>query len=149
MLTTWLEAHGELDTNAGLTSHGWQLAFADTPIAAFRASEEEAGVSDLSYSIGLTAAASGTVQSISWNGPAFRSGLRRGGRITAVNGEPYSPEALLAAVRAATTHRVLLTVDQDGRSADHALPYEGTLRYPKLERIKGAADYLTVLVQPR
>lgn len=148
-LNAWVDAHDELDTTAGLTSHGWQLVFTDTPTTAFRASEAEAGVSNLSYSIGLSAAADGTVRSVSWNGPAFRSGLRPGVVISAVNAEPYTHEALIFAVRAASSRRIVLTVKQDGRRVDKTLEYAGTLRYPKLTRRKGSADDLSRLLNPR
>jgi predicted metalloprotease with PDZ domain len=148
-LNAWINAHDELDTTTGLTSHGWQLVFTDTPTAAFRANEEEAGVSDLSYSIGLSAADNGTVRSVSWNGPAYRRGLRPGVKISAVNAEPYTREALLSAVRAASSRRVVLTVEQDGRSVDRTINYRGELRYPTLERIRGAPDKLATLLKPR
>ena len=149
ILTTWVRAHDELDTTTGLASHGWQLVFTESPTAAFRASEEEAGVSDLSYSIGLSAANNGTVRSVSWNGPAFRAGLRPGLNILAVNAEPYTRERLLSAVRTASMRPVVLTVDQDGRSADRMINYRGTLRYPKLDRIPGVPDELARLLASR
>jgi predicted metalloprotease with PDZ domain len=149
LLNAWVDAHDELDTTAGLTSHGWRLVFTDTPTPTFRASEAEAGVTDLSYSIGLSAAANGTVRSVSWNGPAFRSGLRPGVVISAVDAEPYTREALISAVRAASGRRIILTVEQDGRRVAKALQYKAALRYPKLERIEGAADDLAGLLNPR
>ena len=149
ILTTWVRAHDELDTTTGLASHGWQLVFTESPTAAFRASEEEAGVSDLSYSIGLSASNNGTVRSVSWKGPAFRAGLRPGLKILAVNAEPYTRERLLSAVRTASKRPVVLTVDQHGRSADRMINYRGTLRYPKLDRIPGVPDELARLLASR
>ncbi len=148
-LRTWIDGHDELNTTSGLASHGWRLVFTDTPTAAFRASEEEAGVADLTYSIGLSAAKSGIVRSVAWNGPAFRIGLRSGAKISAINAEPYTLERLLSAVRAASNRPVVLTVEQDGRTADRAFNYRGTLRYPKLNRIAGATDKLAALLNAR
>lgn len=149
ILNAWIDAHDELDTAAGLRSHGWRLVFTDAPTTAFRAAETEAGVTDLSYSIGLSAAANGTVRSVSWDGPAFRSGLRPGVVISAVNAQPYTPETLMSAVRAASGRRIVLTVEQDGQRVDKTLKYAAALRYPKLERIEGAADGLAGLLKPR
>ncbi len=148
-LRAWIDGHDELDTTTGLTSHGWRLVFTDTPTAAFRASEEEAGVVDLTYSIGLSAAENGIVRSVVWDGPAFSIGLRSGVKLVAVNAEPYTRERLLSAVRAASNHPIVLTVEQDGRTADRAFNYGGTLRYPKLERIPGAIDRLPALLNAR
>ena len=106
-------------------------------------------MSDLSYSIGLSAENNGTVRSVSWNGPAFRAGLRPGLKILAVNAEPYTRERLLSAVRTASKRQVVLTVEQDGRSADRMINYRGTLRYPKLDRIPGVPDELARLLASR
>lgn len=148
-LRNWIDAHGDLDTNTGLVRHGWQLVFTDTPTAAFRASEDEGGVADLSYSIGATVADDGKVQAVVWNGPAFRAGLRSGVQITAVNTVPFRRDALLAAVRDAANRSVVLTVEQDGRRSDRVIGYAGTLRYPRLERIEGRPDTLTILLSAR
>jgi len=148
-LHSWIDATGTLDTNAGLTRHGWQLVFGDAPTAAFRASEEDAGVADLTYSIGLTVTDKGIVRAVRWNGPAFTAGLRPGAKIVAVNTASFGRDALLAAVRHAATRPITLTVEQDERKSDHLVPYAGTLRYPRLEPIAGRRDTLIALLTPR
>ena len=148
-LRSWIDAHNELDTTSGLTRHGWRLIFTDTPTAAFRASEEEAGVADLTYSIGLTVRVDGAVRAVSWDGPAFRAGMRPGTRIVAVNAEPFGHGALLAAVRDSAKHPIALTIEQDGRRSDVAIRYVGPLRYPQLERIADRPDTLATLLAPR
>jgi predicted metalloprotease with PDZ domain len=148
-LRTWIEGHDELDTTSGLRRHGWRLIFTGVPSAAFRASEDEAGVVDLTYSIGLTARADGTVRAVAWDSPSYRAGLRPGIRIIAVNAAPYGRDALLDAVRNAANHHVVLTIDQDGRRSDIPIRYAGTLRYPQLERIAGRSDTLATLLAAR
>ncbi|WP_442679910.1 M61 family metallopeptidase [Sphingomonas sp. ASY06-1R] len=148
-LRTWLDAHDELDTTIGLTRHGWRLVFTDTPTAAFRASEEEAGVADLTYSIGLTVNDKGILRTVAWNGPAFQAGIRPGVTIVAINAVPFTRDALVAAVRAGASRPIVLTMDADGRRTDRAVAYAGTLRYPRLERIAGQADTLSQLLAPR
>ncbi|MGE3274808.1 MAG: M61 family peptidase [Vicinamibacterales bacterium] len=148
-LRTWIDGHDELDTTLGLTRHGWGLVFTDTPTDAFRASEDESGVADLTYSIGLAARTDGTVRSVAWDGPSFRAGLRPGVRIVTVNDVPFRPEALLAAVRDSVNRPVLLTIEQDGRRSAVRIDYAGPLRYPHLARIPGRPDTLTALLTPR
>ncbi|MFZ3485678.1 peptidase M61 [Sphingomonas sp. 3-13AW] len=148
-LRGWIDAHDELDTTRGLTRHGWRLVFADTPSPAFRAGEEEAGVSDLTYSIGLTTRPDGAVRTVAWNGPAFRAGMRPGIRIVAVHAAPFGTEALLAAVRASARQPLVLTIEQDGQRSEVSIPYAGPLRYPRLERIAGRPDTLAALLAPR
>jgi predicted metalloprotease with PDZ domain len=148
-LRQWLDGQGALDTTIGLRSHGWRLVFTDTPTAAFRGGEEEAGVADLSYSIGLAVRANGAIRSVAWDGPAFRAGLRPSTRVVAINGGAFSTETLLAAVRASVGHPLMLTVEQDGARSDRPIPYAGPLRYPRLERIANRPDTLQDLLAPR
>jgi len=114
-----------------------------------QASEDEAGVTDLTYSIGLAVRADGAARTIAWEGPAFRSGMRPGARIVTVNGTPFGREALLAAVRDSAKRPVRLSVEQDGRRYDVAIAYAGPLRYPRLERLADRPDTLTTLLAPR
>jgi predicted metalloprotease with PDZ domain len=145
----WIDAHDELDTTTGLVRHGWRLVYTDVPTATFRASEDEDGVANLSYSIGLMTTDQGLVRSVAWNGPAFRAGMRPGVRIMAVNMAPFTRDALLSAVNNTVTRPLVLTVEQDGQRSDRSIAYKGKLRYPRLERIDNQADTLTALIAPR
>lgn len=148
-LRRWVDGHQEVDTTAGLERHGWQLVYTDTPTATFRQNEDEQGVTDLSYSIGLTASDRGVVSTVAWDGPAFKGGLAPRVTIVAVQGQPFSKERLIDAVRAAERAPVQLTIEQDGRRAERTISYQGTLRYPHLARIPGKPDTLTKLLSPR
>jgi predicted metalloprotease with PDZ domain len=145
----WLDAHAELDPTIGLQRHGWKLVFTDVPSDAFVQNEKESEVTDLSYSIGLTVAQNGTVRSVAWGGPAFVAGMRPGVKITAIAGHPFSQATLIATVREAARVPVVLSVEQDGRRTDRPLRYNGTLRYPHLQRIADRPDTLTMLATPR
>ncbi len=149
ILGGWIEGREKLDTNAGLAHHGWRLVYAETPSLTFRQNEMEEGVSDLSYSLGLKVREDGIVRSVSWDSPAFKAGLAPRSRILAVHGAPFSPQQLEQAVLAAANKPVRLTVEQDGQRDTRAIPYRGSLRYPKLERIPGTPDTLTALFKPR
>lgn len=148
-LLDWIDAHDELNTNSGLTRHGWRLVFTDTPTAAFLASEEEDGVTDLTYSIGLKTRPDGTMRSVSWNGPSFRAGMRPGPRIATVNGMPFGRDVILDAIRFSTSRRLVLTIEQDGHRSDVPIGYSGPLRYPRLQRIAAHLDALATLLAPR
>lgn len=148
-LHSWIDAHAELDTTIGLKRHGWALVFTDTPTAAFRASEDEAGVADLTYSIGLTVKDDGTVGSVAWNGPAFRAGLGPGVRITGVNSSPFARDTLLSAIRHSADRPLTLVVKRDGEISRASIRYAGSLRYPRLSHIDSQPDTLTALLTPR
>jgi len=147
-LLRWIDGHEELDTTSGLTRHGWRLIFTDTPTEAFRASEDESGMVDLTYSIGLTTRTDGTVRSVAWDGASFRAGMRPGTRIASVNGMPFGRDVLLAAVRDSVNRPIVLTIEQDSRKSDVRIDYAGLLRYPRLERIADRPDTLTALLTP-
>ncbi|WP_425435505.1 M61 family metallopeptidase [Luteimonas chenhongjianii] len=148
-LRAWVDGHEELDTTVGLVRHGWQLAYTDTPTAAFQQQQDEDGVIDLSYSIGLAVNDKGVVRAVNWNGPAFAAGLAPGTRIVSVHGQPFDGERLVAAVRDAQRSPIQLLVEQDGERVERTIPYRGTLRYPHLARVAGRPDTLTPLLAPR
>ncbi|KAB7768781.1 M61 family metallopeptidase [Xanthomonas maliensis] len=149
VLHGWIDAHDELDPTRGLTQHGWALIYTDTPTATFRASEVEAGVSDLRYSIGLTVRGDGLVRMVAWNGPAFVAGLRPGTRLLTVNGARFDPQVLRDAVRNSPHRPLVLGTAQDEQRAEVTIPYAGPLRYPRLQRIADRPDTLASLLAPR
>lgn len=148
-LRAWVDGHDEVDTNAGLAGHGWQLVYTDTPTEAFRQQEEEAGMVDLSYSLGMGVTAQGVLASVVWDGPAFKAGLAPRARIVEVRGQPFDFARLLDAVRDAGNQPVELLVEQDGKRVAMVIPYSGSLRYPRLARIPGTPDTLSRLLAPR
>jgi predicted metalloprotease with PDZ domain len=148
-LRRWVNGHQEVDTTAGLERHGWRLVYTETPTTAFRQNEDEQGGVDLFYSIGLKATNGGVVSAVAWESPAFNASLAPRAKIVAVQGQPFSKERLVEAVRAAQQSPVQLTIEQDGRRAERTIAYTGTLRYPRLVRIPSKPDTLTELLLPR
>ena len=149
VLNRHLRSHDTNDAIAGLAHSGWKLTYTDQPTETFHQDEEEADAIDLDDSIGLQIGTDGKVQSVRWNGPAFRAGLAPGARVHEVNGQAFSPEALLAAVRSSTSTPLSLGVDMGGSKRTLPVNYRDGLRYPHLERIDGTADWLSALLRPR
>lgn len=148
-LNRHLRSHQTSDAIAGLARAGWKLAYSDVPTATFLQDEKEAGVSNLDGSIGLQVDADGEVQSVQWNGPAFRAGLSPGSRVMGVNGQPFSATLLKAAVQSSAVKPLHLRVGIHGDRRDIVIGYRGSLRYPHLERIAGTPDRLSALLDPR
>ena len=119
------------------------------PTETFLQSQADAGITDLSYSIGLQVRENGAVRAVAWGGPGYRAGLRPGDKILSVNSEPFTSLMLLAAVSSSATSPVRISVQANGVIREFILPYAGPLRYPILERISGAPDWLTPLLSPR
>jgi Predicted protease with the C-terminal PDZ domain len=144
-----LHTHGKDEALAGLARAGWKLVYTDVPTETFRQNEAEAGVVDLDDSIGLEIDADGRVQSVQWDGPAFRAGLSPGARVTGVDGQAFSTQALLDAVRVSATKPLSVRVDANGNRRMVVISYQGGLRYPHLERIAGMPDRLSKLLEAR
>jgi hypothetical protein len=67
-----------------------------------------------------------------------------------VNGQSFTLDVMKAAVRGAAENTpVVLVFKQDGVIHEAQIDYNGTLRYPHLQRIPGTRDRLSELLGPR
>lgn len=136
-----------------LRRSGYRLVFTGTPTEAYAAHHKRTNRLDLRYSVGLVmrADASGQVNDVTWNSPAFDAGLVAGATILSVNGSKYDPKLLLAAIRnnRGGGNPIRLTVKNRNRERTVSLDYRGGLRFPRLERISGVPDRLGSLLEPR
>ncbi len=132
----------------GVQGSGWRLAFNAHPTAPSRFF---GGGINAEYSVGLMLAPNGDVLDSVWNAPAFQAGVTSGMRIAGVNGRVFSPAVFNQALAAtAGPHPVpmRLLVVNDDYFKTAALDYRGGPRYPHLERIPGAPDYLDQFLAP-
>jgi predicted metalloprotease with PDZ domain len=144
-----LSEHAPLD---GLTRGGYKLVYTDTPTEYFKASETKGKITNLSYSLGLTAGAGGVLSAVNWDTPAFKAGLTAGDTIIAVNGTTYDADLLKDAVKAAAKADrplVELLIKDGERYRTVKIDYRGGLRYPRLERIEGAPARLDDILAAR
>lgn len=148
LLRQRLDRHDDRGLLDGLTRGGYRLVYTDTPTEAFRQAEVDGGAIDLSDSIGLAITPAGIVRSVAWNGPAFVSGITPGAHLVSVNGKPYDPELLKAAIQASATTPLDVACEEPGRARTVRIDYRGSLRYPRLARIAGTPDRLGQLLAP-
>lgn len=120
-----LDTHDTAEALAGLSRAGWRLVYTTVPTQGFREAEAETGGLDLSYSIGLAVEDDGRIDSVAWDSPAFRAGLIAGTRIRLVSGQPYSREAMSAAVSATPHARLTLDVGTAAKPQMLFLDYSG------------------------
>lgn len=137
------------DVLDGLGRLGWQLVYTAAPTETFLQDEAESGVTNLTYSIGLTVTQTGDVRAVAWEGPAFDAGLAPGDHIVSVNGQPFTPSLIKVAVSSAATVPIDIEYEADGGSSTVRVLYQGTLRYPRLMRVRGSADGLAAILEPR
>ncbi|UAK25540.1 M61 family metallopeptidase [Sphingomonas nostoxanthinifaciens] len=143
-----LQSHDDADAMAGLTRAGWRLIYTSAPTESFRQDEAENGGIDLTYSIGAVVGDDGRVESVAWDGPAFRAGLTPGMRLLAIGASPFSIDALRQAVSKTPSSPLILTAGTDHTGRKITVVYDGGLRYPKLERLEGVTDRLSTLLAP-
>ncbi len=146
-----IEGRGRPAPLDGFKRGGWKLVYAETPSPYQKAADTAAKRHDYIYSVGMNLKAAGEIQSVQWDGPAFKQGLVVGSTVVAVDGEAYSESRMKGAIaRAKGGKKPIQLIVKDGdryRIVDIA--WYGGLRYPKLERIEGTPDRLGDLLAPR
>lgn len=133
----------------GLERGGYRLVFGDTANAVWRDQESRTRTANLLYSIGLSADSAGKITYIQWDGPAFKAKLNTSLTITGVNGQPYSPERLRAAVAASVNQPVDLLIRFQDEFRTVRLDYSGGHLYPRLERIAGKPSLIDDILAAR
>ncbi|MDA5193896.1 M61 family metallopeptidase [Govanella unica] len=135
----------------GLKRGGYQLVYGATPSAYLVNVEAQRKYTDLRFSLGLTIAKSGAINSVMWDSAAFNAGLTVGLKIIAVNGRAYDPDQLKTAITAAKNSKAaidLLIQDED-RYRTVKLSYFDGLRYPQLQRVDGTPARLDEILAAR
>jgi predicted metalloprotease with PDZ domain len=135
----------------GITRGGYRLVYTDKPSEFFKSAEGRRKVTDFTWSLGLRVGAGGTIVDVAWNGPAYRAGLVRGGKIIAVNGLSYEDGGDLksAVTRAKTSQAPIELLVQDDRHFQTVqIVYHDGLRYPHLERVANTPALLDDLLAP-
>jgi predicted metalloprotease with PDZ domain len=135
----------------GLEASGWHVVYEEVPSGATENATSANGLSDLSYSIGLTINREDEIVEVLPNSAAGHAGLAPEWKIVAVNQLAYSPDVLCDAIAAAKNNQqpIMLLILRDKVYADFPVDYHGGLRYPRLERLDGRPDLLSAILKPR
>ena len=146
-----INPHADL---AGIEQGGYKLVYQDKPSATERTLAAIPGRYSAGpncwYSIGLRLGHDGTISDVRWNGPADKARLAPGEKIIAVDGQIYSADALRKAIRTAkgSTDPIHLIVQADSFVSMAEIDYHDGERFPVLERVEGAPDYLNDITRP-
>jgi predicted metalloprotease with PDZ domain len=142
---TSLSPHAPL---GGIENGGWRLVYNDQPNLDEIAEEKARNLVELTFSIGMVVKGDGTVQDVIRGMIADKAGIAPGMRVNSVNGHPWSPEAMRAAVRDGKTSAqpITLVVANDNAVATYKLDYHDGLRYPHLERNANVPDVLSEIL---
>jgi predicted metalloprotease with PDZ domain len=108
-------------------------------------------VTTLTYSIGVSVDKDGKLQSVLWNGPAWRAGLAPGTQVLAVNGFAFDMDLLKSAIGAGmrSNDPLELIVREGTRFRTVRIDYHGGVRYPHLVRDASQAALLDQILAPR
>ena len=134
----------------GIGRGGWRLVYGDTRSDFLKADEKRRKSATFTYSLGFTVGEGDKLTDVLWDSPAFNEGLTVGSEIHAVNGVNYDADALRRAITDAKAGAPLeLLVKNGDRWRTVAFQYRDGLRYPRLERVRGAPDRLGDILRPR
>ncbi|HKW25404.1 MAG TPA: hypothetical protein VJN48_06440 [Terriglobales bacterium] len=136
----------------GIEQGGWRLVYNDTPNELLQAGEKFAHGMDLTSSIGMVIHQEkkedeGTIIDVIPGMAAAAAGVAPGMKLVAVNGRKWSPEVLLAALKARGPLQLL--VENIGYYKTYSLNYHEGPRFPHLERVLGQPDVLGEIVESR
>jgi len=133
------------DTPAeALRNGGWKIVYSDEPNEIEQVKDDVRRRVTLSFSIGVKLADDGVVADVVHGGPAYKAGIGPGMKISAVNGQQYSPDTLKDAIEAAASNTapIRLIVANGAEVEMRQIDYHGGLRYPHLERDSSHPDYI-------
>jgi predicted metalloprotease with PDZ domain len=139
------------DTPAeAVANSGWKVIYNERPNEMEDVNDAVHKRVSLNFSVGLILNDDGSIADVIYNGPSYKAGLGPGMKITAVNGQQYSADALTDAIDAArsTTTPIQLIVANGAAVETHQIDYHGGLRYPHLERDSSHPDYLGEILHP-
>ena len=93
----------------------------------------------------------GVVTATIWDSPAFKAGVDVGTAITAIDGQAWSRDRLLAAIAAAKGRKepIRLLVRNGERFRDVPIDYHDGPRYPRFEKVGAGDGGLDRLLSPR
>lgn len=145
-----LDGHEPQAPKDGLTRGGWKLDYKEERSEFTKHIEEQHHNADFSYSLGLSIGKEGHIDTVDWDGVAFKQGMTIGANLLAVNGRSYKAELLREAITAAKNGgpvlELLLKKDDHYRMVK--IDYRGGLKYPHLIRIDGTPDRLSAILAP-
>ena len=150
-LQTRFQTPGQPAPLAGIEQAGYRLVWKEEPNPYEKGRMSGSGYLNLQNSLGVNLASDGRVTTTLWDSPAFDAGIVNGAQVVAVNGETYSEDRIKRAITAAKDGEapIRLLVKRGDRFLAVAVPYNGGLRYPWLERAGAREAGLDRLLEAR
>ncbi len=133
----------------GITNGGYRLVYNDTMSDWVKHLDMSRGAS-FATSVGLRLGKDGSVDDVTWDGPAFKAGISPDMNLEAVNDQKFTIQVLRDAIRSAENSKdpIKLLLKRGDEYSTILLDYHGGLRYPHLERVEGTPDRLDDILSP-
>jgi predicted metalloprotease with PDZ domain len=149
--TTKLNALTPKPPTAGLEAAGYTYADGGAMVPDEAAFMKATHMAEMYHSLGIFVLPDGTLRDVWMNSPAYKAGLGPGDKLTAINGQPYSSDALVQVVSDSKTTKnpIVLTAVRDGETATYNLEYHGGGKYAVLQRNANPDLLTTTILQPR
>lgn len=134
----------------GIEGGGYKLVYSNAPNQMILDDESTDNHLDLTNSIGLVLEEDGTIRDVIHGMVAYKAGIGPGMKIQAVNGRRWSIKTMRNAIEdsAKETRPLKLLVANGGFVETYEIDYHAGIRYPHLERVEGASDYLDEIIKP-
>jgi predicted metalloprotease with PDZ domain len=133
----------------GFTQGGYRLVYNDTQPEWLKHESRRLG-GGFGTSLGLSVSEDGNINTVVWNGLAFKAGITPEMQLIAVNDQKYTPELLRETIFAVEKNqqliRLLLKRGDEYRTV--SIDYHGGMRYPHLERVEATRDRLDAILEP-
>ena len=135
---------------AGLEASGYNYGDSDTMDPEEAEGMNAAHFVEAYHSLGFLAREDGRVGAVWMHSPAYAAGLGPGDKLTAINGQPYTPELLTKVIRDSKTGAgpIVLTALRDDETADYRVDYHGGERFASMHRNANPDLLTTVILQP-
>lgn len=146
-----LNALDFLSLTGGLEASGYHYVNQETMIPAEATFINGSHMVKAYHSLGLQVMPDEILGDVWMGSPAYVAGLGPGDKLVAVNGAPYTAEALVAAVHRSTTNpgSILLTAIRDDETRTYQIDYHGGEKYAALVRNQNPDLLTTAILQPK
>ncbi len=133
----------------GFTQGGYRLVYNDTQPDWLEHQSRRFGGS-FQTSLGLSVNEDGNINTVVWNGLAFKAGITPGMQLKAVNDQQYTPELLQETILAVEKNQqsIKLLLKRGDQYRTVSIDYHGGMRYPHLERVEATPDRLDAILEP-
>jgi predicted metalloprotease with PDZ domain len=140
----------------GITRGGYRLVYNDTQPDWWKKAESVQGAS-FATSLGFSMKSEssgpdsrGSLNSVGWDGVAFKAGMTPDMQLLAVNDQQYSAAILREAILAAEKNKdpIRLLLKRGNEFMSLSLDYHGGMRYPHLERVESTPARLDAILAP-